>query len=899
MSALLNPALFSRLDAGTLLVLPTARSAAHLRRIFDERQQEAQRPSWEPANVQSWDQWTQSLWTSLVLNGAEPRLLLNSAQEQSLWDEIIRLDTTYSGLNSFNSLATLARSGFQRAAAYNATHRLQATVTTEDSRIFSDWAAAFTALCRKRYCVPAALLESVLVHAIENGTLTLPSTVTFVACDTLTPAQHALLDSLGAAGCDILHLSLTSDSIDTDRSAATFQTEQEELSCAIQWIRTRLEITSSSARSPTIALLVPDLAETQTHVERTLRDILAPELQNIEEDLSSTPWEMNGVSLLTTLPMVSAAIDIVRWTLGGLPIERVGMLLLSPYLGTIADRDAAACFDAQTLRRTQQLRPEMELDAMLRLSSKVDLPRWLRNLHIEVQRIGDLARSRSYADWTELFRSLLRSANWPGDRELSGTELATVEAWEGALDTIATLDFSGQRVGMADTVAALAQQLDQATLQLPSTGTPLQVMTPAQAEGCFFDTIVYLRANEANLPTRPTAHPLLSWQLQRSLSMPGTDSAVDIARARRDLHALLANAHSALFTHAQLNDDGKLRPSPLLSELNLAPANIPSFPPAASPVPLDAWPDITPLPTAPTHVAGGARVLQLQAACGFRAFAEFRLHAAEPEARSLGLGLDPSEAGNIIHRTMDLFWRTVRTQQALLQMSPADRERTLRSAIADALSRRLPPEGAWDTAYIEMQKTRIFTLLSQWLEKELERGPFSVLEREISQEIPIGPLTLEVRFDRIDAVHDGDQKGFVLVDYKSGRGGHPSAWQEDRPLDPQLPLYSLLYEPAEMKGLAFANLRLGKDMKWLGYQAQDGILPRSRTNQTVDFEQQISEWHTVLTTLAEDFYHGNTGVDPAHYPQTCEHCAQRILCRIDPSLLQADDEDPATEERNG
>jgi ATP-dependent helicase/DNAse subunit B len=177
----------------------------------------------------------------------------------------------------------------------------------------------------------------------------------------------------------------------------------------------------------------------------------------------------------------------------------------------------------------------------------------------------------------------------------------------------------------------------------------------------------------------------------------------------------------------------------------------------------------------------------------------------------------------------------------------------------------------------------------QWLDKELERGPFTVLERELEQQIPIGPLTLDVRFDRIDAVQSDDASGFVLVDYKSGRGGHPSAWQDDRPLDPQLPLYALLYEPAELKGLAFANLRLGKDMKWLGYQAEDGILPKSRTNTTVDFEQELSAWHTTLTTLAEDFYHGRTRVDPAHYPHTCEHCAQRLLCRLDPSLLQEDD----------
>jgi probable DNA repair protein len=887
-AAHLHPEVLRRLDTGNLLVLPTARAASELRRLFDARQREANRPSWELANVQSWSQWTQSLWTNLVVNGAEMRLLLNTAQEQSLWEELISLDQTRNGLGSPTALAALARSGFQRAASWNATGRLRASATTEDSRIFGEWSDAFLALCKKRSYLSSSLLESALIRAVDNGSLAPQSTVAFAACNNLTPAQHSLLDALGAAGTDILHLPPAAETEDTDRTAVTLPTEQDELLYAARWIRTRLEAATQQGLSTKIALLVPDLDTTHTQIERILRDTLAPELHNIAADLSSTPWDLAIRAPLTTISVITDALDLVRWAAGPLPIERVTALLLSPHLGFATDRDAAARFDAQTLRRTTLLRPELDLAGTLRLRSNIDPPLWLQNLHTEVQRASDLTRPRSYADWTELFRNLTRAANWPGDRELSATELAIVEAWESALDTVATLDFSGQRVAISDALTAITQQLEAASLQPPSSNAPVQVLTPAEADACLFDAILYLRATDANLPTHPSAHPLLSWQLQHSLQMPGTDPALDTARARHDLNALLANTTTALFTHAQQNDDGKLRPSPFLSGLNATATNIPITP--VTPIPLEPWPDTTPLPTPPTHITGGSRVLQLQAACGFRAFAEIRLRATEPDTRGLALGLDASEAGNIIHRAMDLFWRTVRTQHALLHMPTPEREATLRSAIADALSRNLHPVGPWETAYIEMQHSRIFNLLSQWLDKELERGPFTVLERELTQQIPIGPLTLDVRFDRIDAVQSDDASGFVLVDYKSGRGGHPSAWQDDRPLDPQLPLYALLYEPAELKGLAFANLRLGKDMKWLGYQAEDGILPKSRTNTTVDFEQQLSAWHTTLTMLAEDFFHGRTGVDPAHYPHTCEHCAQRLLCRLDPSsLLDADD----------
>ncbi len=894
MSAHLHPEVLRRLDNGSLLVLPTARSASQLRRLFDARQREAHRLFWEPANVQSWQQWTQSLWTHLVLSGLETRLLLNPAQEQSLWEEVIRAEESRSALSSSSTLAALAQSAFQRAAAHNAIGRLRSTATTEDSRTFSQWADAFLALCKKRACLSPSLLESALIQAVEGGLLPPESTVALATFGNLVPAQQTLLDTLGAAGTDILHLSLPGQVDGPTRTAATLPAEPDELLYAAHWIRSRLVASAAGGRPETIALLVPDLAAIAPQIERILRDTLAPELHDVAQDLSSTPWEMSSGAPLLSLPMIADALDLARWAFAALPLERVSALLLSPFLGATADRDAAARFDAQTLRRSTLLCPEIEIAALLHLRSTLDPPSWLRHLELEVQRAGDLKRLRSYEEWTGFFRSLTRAANWPGDRELSATELAIVEAWESALDTVATLDFTGQRVTFTDALRALTQQLEAAHLQPASTGAPVQVLTPAEAEGCLFDAILYLRATDANLPARPSVHPLLSWPLQRSLHMPGTDPAADMTRARHDLSALLAGTTTALFTTAEHNSDGKLRPSPLLAGLNITPTSIPPTPTSiTAPIPLEEWPDTTPLPSPPTHITGGARVLQLQAACGFRAFAEIRLHATEPDARGLGLGLDASESGDIIHRAMDIFWRTVRTQHSLRHMPTPEREATLRSAIADALSRALHPVGPWETAYIEMQQSRIFNLLSQWLDKELERGPFTVLERELTQQIPIGPLTLDVRFDRIDAV----DSGFVLVDYKSGRGGHPSAWQDDRPLDPQLPLYALLYEPSELKGLAFANLRLGKDMKWLGYQAEDGILPKSRTNTTVDFEQQISAWHTTLTTLAEDFYHGRTGVDPAHYPHTCEHCAQRLLCRLDPSLLE-DADDPATEEHD-
>jgi ATP-dependent helicase/nuclease subunit B len=204
--------------------------------------------------------------------------------------------------------------------------------------------------------------------------------------------------------------------------------------------------------------------------------------------------------------------------------------------------------------------------------------------------------------------------------------------------------------------------------------------------------------------------------------------------------------------------------------------------------------------------------------------------------------------------------------------------------------------GPWDEAYIAIQKQRLFTLLNQWLDLELDRSPFTVLRNEGAEEITVGPLTLSVRVDRIDQVAGG----VLFVDYKTGAAPHPTAWNEDRPDEPQLPLYaSFLPQPEELRGLAFAKLRSGSEMKILGVQSEAGILPASRSNEIIDMPLRVEDWRQVLTILAYDFAEGRAYVRPKSYAINCVRCGQRLLCRLDPVTLLAisgNDDDEAISE---
>jgi probable DNA repair protein len=902
-SALTLAELLDQLESGKLLLLPNSRAARELRSAYDAHQRARGHTAWEPAAALSWQQWAGGLWSELVVVGSESRLLLNSAQEHSLWRDIICDDASHRTLGSPDTLAELAHSAWTLAAAYSATGNLRGAGFQHDSRIFSQWTVEFSKRCAATGCLSSALLEDALRRHVASGALPAPETLTLAGFGNLSPAQESLLSTLQERGTAIERHELAAAPIaERLRGSVIAANPREELQLATHWVRGYLE--EHRDAQPRVAILLPNLNEDQAELESVLREILAPELQSVTTDLSCAPWEISATAPLASLHMISIALDLAHWTIGPISIERISGLLLSSCLGRIDERDALARFDAHTLRRQPLLRSEMDIAGLLLLLTSRDpdtpsLAPWLRDV-ASLARRAAATKTATFADWMEHIRALLAAAIWSGadsTHALTATEFEAARAWDSVLDMVSTLDFSGRRVSFAVALDALDLQARRTLFAPPSTHAPVRVMSITEAEGCLFDSVVFLRATDDNWPTPQHAHPLLPWGLQRSLSMPGTDAAHDTGRSQAFTAGLLERTGSILFTSAAENNDGKLRPSPLLSEFGLqrlSPSDLLPPAPTKPHIETETVLDDMPLPPLTSHVVkGGAAVLQAQAACGFRAFAKFRLHSTGLDLRDLGL--DVRDSGNHIHLALETFWKQVKSQKKLRESPPEEIDSFLRNSIDTALQRHFTPSSPWDTAYLDLQRRRLHKLLKDWLRLEMQRGPFEVIDAEHKTTLSVGPLDLDLRLDRMDRVGDGED--VVLVDYKTGSAS-PKDWEDERPDQPQLPLYALYPSPETVKAVAFATIRPGKQMKWSGYQAEEGILPKARDNHR-DLNLLIEEWRITLTQLAQNFADGKAFVDPKNYPATCKYCDQRLLCRLDPTTLREHNDDAATEGYDG
>lgn len=885
------------LDRGATVVTGNQRAARTLRIAFDRRNRALGLHSWQPPAVMAWDTWITRLWRALLLNGQTSKLLLNRSQEHAVWRRILTADAELHSLQTPDALAEMAAEAWSLLCSYNGQERLRGSAVSADTRAFHRWALKFDQQCKADGLISRAQLEFALRAAASAGQLAAATAteIALVGFDSLTPAQSSLLEGLRADGVEIEELSISIAA--KQKMLVATADEREELRTAALGIRKLLE-ERPHAR---VAVIVPRLEKQRAEIDRTFREILAPELEDITASANSGPFEFSVGVMLANTPLITTALDLLRWCTGALPLERVSRLLLSPYLAPATTQNGArAEFDAFELRRTKLLRPEISLDWLItaiegsRHKSRLSgLLAKLRTMLIAAKR-QTRNEQRSHSEWAEAMRELLAAVSWGAGNRQDSVEFQTRRKWDSVLDELATLDFDGQRVGFVQALDAVSRIAQQTMFAPESREAPVQILGPLEAAGSTFDAIWFLRSGELSWPVPRSSNSLLPWPLQRDLAMPGTDAQLDAEHARRITKRIAESAATVVFTYANESAEGRQRQSSAMNGLHLEPVAIEEIATAETQTFLETEKieDTGSLPQLPDRVIhGGAEILRLQASCGFRAFAEKRLWSTD--LRTTEMGLDAAERGTIVHLALEEFWKVVKTQSALKLMPPSEREALLEQCISTALERSeklsVTP---WDAAYLDMQRERLRNLLGPWLELELTRPPFTVkLSEKELKDVQIGPLRLSVRVDRVDIGESGE----IIIDYKTGVA-KPNEWLSDRPDAPQLPLYAVLSEAVQLEAIAFGQVRAGKDMGLQGFSISEesGIrMPRQRP---ANLAEQVEEWRQVLTSLAEDFYTGDTRVRPKSFPTTCTYCAQRLLCRIDAaSFEEAMDDEEATE----
>jgi probable DNA repair protein len=879
---------------GAVVVTANARAARALKLHHAEQQRAIGLTMWGSPAIFDWDTWLHHLWNEHSSSSSKSPLLLTPLQEHAVWLRVQRKDARL--VVSPDDLAALAQSGYRRLKEYELRRDQNSSWLEPDAEHFRQWAMSFDQLCNAHNWTSHSSIEALLSRAAQTSMLILPRLILLAGFDRFTPSQQTLLHNLREAKVHI-EVAAQEPPAELKHTLLVASDSRDELYTCAEWSRSKL----ANDASIRIGVIAPDVSNIRSEATRVFQTVLMPQSLDVANTPVQMPFEFSLGEPLSTVPVVRAALLLLRWISTQLREEDISWLLLSDFFNiNITETLALAQLDFK-LRDSGALSPETSLVTFVHDHPSIPFSNRMRKVLREAQEGRVQNGEGRYSHWSELAQKILSDAEWPGYRTADSVQFQAEQRWLRLLDEVSLLDFAATKVKFSDFLGTLERHARETIFTAESHYAPIQILGALESSGQTFDAIWFLGVDDAHWPQAGRPYPLLPISLQRASKMPHCDSATDTELAVAVTRRIAQSAPECIFSYARQNKEGELRASPILRMLfdegmrtvstvafrqQMGLQELPKMHSQAESQILAS--QIAPWPI--DRIAGGADVLKDQAACPFRAFAARRL-TAQPLNRT-EWGLDAAQRGNLQHHILEAVWspetpeafRMITVDDLKAVTSAGRLDEVLRYHIGNAFESLIRKNSAnsWMQAYLESEQRRLLVRLREWMQIEAKRQPFIVEKREERlRDVNVGSLKLNLRADRIDKLPDDSH---LLIDYKTGEV-NVSAWNGERPDEPQLPLYAVYGNVERVSGLLFAQIRAGKtQIAGRAVNARQNVsadLTSSSSLVSQQYDDKMHDaWQQALLQLADEFLHGEASVHPKHGSETCTYCPLPGLCRI-------------------
>lgn len=863
----LDEALAAAAEPSSVLATVNRRLARDLSERFARARVAAGAAWWETPAILPLPSWLAELHDAALARGTSDRARLSPLVAQRRWSGLVAL--RHESLLDVDSAAREARRAWQLGHAWDCLPDGEGYLS-DDQFAWRTWADAYGRRLDDEALVDAATLPDHLVGLAAAGRLELPRQLVLAGFLAPTPQQRRLVEALATAG---VRVRAVTDAGPVVPRCTAWPDDVTELRAVADAVHARL----AAEPRARLGVVVPDLDARRGEVLRAFDRRFFPGATPDEIERVGRPYDVSLGRPLSDAAPVRSALLLLRLAFGRLDRHGVSALLLSPYLAGASEE----CRRRERLERKLRDWRVRSLD-LKRFADRLDEDSRLRApLYRLERRIKPLRRGRHSAlpDWADRFADALAAFGWPGEG-LSSEEYQAVRALHGVLDDLQALE-EGDTVGLPVALGELHRLARERVFQPESPELPIRVLGRLESHGLRFDALWVAGLDSERWPPAGSPTPFLQVAAQKAVGMPEASPEARLALARREYAHWCASAPELWASCAMERSGQPLVPAAALQDIR--PGGFDDADPAAA-VRAAAGTEIVadafgPATADGANVPGGARLLEDQAKCPFRAFARHRLGIRPLE--EAGIGQDPRQRGTRLHRALEGFWRDTGSHAALVALGDG----ALAARVDASVDASLAEDEFMDETLRGLERRRLVELLHEWIEvAERPRAPFEVVAFEQSVEFEHGGLHVRLQIDRIDRI-DGR---LVVLDYKTGTHDDVGPWSDERIVNPQLPLYALA--EGDVSGVAFARavpFRCG----FLGVAADDGLLPGvGRGLPPREWHDWRGHWREALDRTVAEVRAGQAGVRPLG--DACTHCELRGLCRIDVASGDADAGEP-------
>jgi probable DNA repair protein len=842
----------------SIILCPTKRFARSLQLAHQQSQIALGFKNWQTLNVQTLDQWLVATLNIAMLSGEiaanqAPKKCLSQLEERLIWQAVISDYLKQSAVGDLFDLKGLAATCVE-ANRYMVAWRLSISpdldALAEETNQFFVWQKIFQQRCQQLKCLENVRYIDWQIDCLAKQGGQLPGQITFAGFDQTAPQELRLREVLISRGCVVedLMIGLKQSGI---AEHIALQDEVQEMRAMVAWAKRKFD------ENPNIklAMVIPNLQMLRNQIADLIDDVFQPEA--IRPSLVESPRFYNfslGLPLIQQ-SVIQAALNLLRLCcMRELAQTDVSDLLLSVYWSASErEADQRALLDADMRAYLPQHFTWVKWMSFIKGRCQ-HYPLTMLQAHLlEARSMVEAFPNRQMpSSWAESFQALLMALKWSGERADSSHEYQAKEAWQKALQALSLLDFLGEKM-TSNGACALLQQICQEQVFQPETiGTPpLQVLGIMEALSEPVDAMWVMGMNDDHWPMPARPNPLLPAHIQRAARVANADSRVQAEFALTIHHRLMHSAPNITFSSSLQSGEKCLRASPLMQSVPLAQTNDQPANTLAEVLSTNEQnamqafnDDLGPVVQEGEHVRGGTGLIRAQAVCPAWAFYQFRLGAKQ--LKTPKSGLDASERGQLVHGALEAFWfneGTLRHFADLQQMQETD----LEIAISDAVNKSIIQfkqihEDIFSPNTLMLEHERLCRLVADWLAFEKSREVrFTLTGCEYEQKTLINGIEVTLKVDRIHQLENG---GVELVDYKTGQVPKMSSWGKERITEPQLPIYAVFYAAEDQKvvGVQFGMVKT-KDHHFVGVSEVNFEVDADKRKP--DFIREFEDWESL------------------------------------------------------
>lgn len=875
------------LDAGITVVTPNKRLASTLKRKYESSQIARGRTTWDTPDILPITAFIERIYKDILYSKQASKLptLFTPAQEQALWEDIIRNSDEASVLLSVPEAAQLAREAWQLIHSWQLMPQLRNFPLNEDCKVFHAWSNSYESFTNRNKQTDSARICDLVVGLLEHTEVKKPKRLVCHGFVIVTPQQKVLLSRFVDIGCEVMKTLLQSQSQIPSGNVQRIGCvdNRDEIYHAAMWARARIEA-DNKAR---IGVVVQEFAKYRSEIMRIFSSVMEPDVQ--QSLLSSTrrifPFNLSLGTALVSYPLVSTAFLILDLAGKNIKFECVSSILRSPFLaGGEVEMTNRALLDEQLRKRAE---PIITLEHLINLSKSEQSS---ANCPIFIQQISALAEFRKAnlfglqapSVLAKAISGVLQIFGFPDERSLDSSEYQTLKKWHEVITKFAVLDRVVHQIGYIEGVARLHRIAAETLFQPETPDVPIQILGVFESAGMEFDHLWVMGLSDTKWPLRPRTNSFLPIELQRSAKLPLGSATESLELARRYTNEWVYCSDEVIFSyprHSDESDECELVPSPLILGNDRSELKLPTYKRHRDLIHNAQRLEYREDNTVPAldhaamanSISGGTRVIKDQAACEFRGMALHRLAARGLKATHFSL--DAMERGELVHQVLARVWSKLKTKDTLNTINEGDLKEILSNAAKESIAgiQRDRPT-TFSKRFTKIEHQRLVRLTLEWLNEEKKRSDFKVIAIEDKRRIELGGLALTARLDRVDQLNDGQ---IIIIDYKTGDSS-VNAMCGERPDEPQLPLYLVASEPSAT-AVVLAHVKTGS-MRFDALARDRDLFPGTKAGP--EWKQLVISWRTDLTRIAVSFSEGNARVNPKKHLDTCRNCDLQPFCRI-------------------